>query len=690
MLRSAPFLPDILTSRWITGSSEQERLQQALRLQQRLINALWSSGITAWDLRFVGTEELPGVTIGLLCRLHCPSQIAPTQFRDYCLDRAKQMQQLFADFGYELLPLVDEAALTRYLVPFPFQAVAEIRRHEELLVIEDVYNEYEVYVTYPWHWTPQTRLRLFEALLHRQGNCLVSIHLEPTQLNPQEQTHLNHAVSIQVRNLLWHSGPQGETIYNIYQDYVRSLRQPYLLRTSLAASSPQTVQQVGRMFQDELDAPLEARQRAFLHEFSSAQTSGTGPTLVFPQNQQEWHLACRSIYNLEWLPWGSNYGMGLPGTARLRYLVDDVAASMAFRLPVVRSSDIPGVPVRSLSPSWPLQSAAGTTGYNLSAASTPLPAEHNSGAASMLPAASAVSQSNITAQSTPIILPDISAIQKPEDLVGITLGSCQIEALIGQGGFGAVYRAIQPHLNRQVAVKVVLSAISNEDRQRRGKMALRFDHEAQAIARLDHPHILALYEYQPGPLPYLVMPYIAGGSLADELKSSGRRPMPPSGVATILKQVASALDHAHQQHLVHRDIKPDNLLRHADGRILLSDFGIVQFEDDALTALTTDKQSSPYTPAYASPEQQQNQQVDHRSDIYSLGIVIYELLCGHRPFKTAYEHVMSPPPPMHSFGVQVHPAVEAVVVKAMAKQPERRYQSAGEMAREFEVALANR
>src|SRR5712692_1302057 len=169
---SLPFLPDMLTSRWLSGSDEQERLLQALRLQQRLISAFWDSGITTWDLRFVGTEELPGVAIGMLCRLRRPSQIPPRQFRDYCLERTRHIQLLFADFGYELLPLSDEASLTRYLAPFSFRAVAEIRRHEELLVLQSTYNEFEVYIPYPWHWAPQTRLRLFEALLHRQSNCL--------------------------------------------------------------------------------------------------------------------------------------------------------------------------------------------------------------------------------------------------------------------------------------------------------------------------------------------------------------------------------------------------------------------------------------------------------------------------------------------------------------------------------------
>jgi serine/threonine protein kinase len=117
----------------------------------------------------------------------------------------------------------------------------------------------------------------------------------------------------------------------------------------------------------------------------------------------------------------------------------------------------------------------------------------------------------------------------------------------------------------------------------------------------------------------------------------------------------------------------------------------VQYEEEEdLTALTTNQQVSPYTPAYASPEQQLGQKVDFHSDIYSLGIVIYELLCGHRPFKQPFEHINSPLPPMHTFGIQVRPTLEAVVSKALAKQPEQRYQSAGEMAREFQSALSSK
>jgi Protein kinase domain len=678
---SFPFLPDMLTSPWFVGANEQERLYEALRLQVSMIKSFWSIGVAAWDLRFVGTNDMPGISTGLLCRLRRPQHVQQRLFHEYCLSFSRRLQQMFADYGYEVEPLVDEQSLFRYLKPFDFQSLAEIRKYEELLIAEDEYTEYEFYVTYPWHWSIQNRLRLFEAMLQRQSNCLVSIYLEPTHLNPQEQSHLNHATSMQMRDLLMRCGPNGQTVYKIYQHYARNLRQPYLLRSSIAASAPQTLRQVGSIFLDELNAPqlLEPTSRELLREFTTSQTSGTRAVLEYPQSSQEWYLALRCLSNLECISWGTNRGLDLPGTARLRYLADENAASMAFRLPVVGYKDLAGVPVRSIPPGMgtqpkPFASDSYVSSNPIIPATVPTPVPGTSG-------------SEISAN---IGAPESSNIQKPEDLIGKTLGSCQIEALLGQGGFGAVYRARQQHLNRLVAVKIVLAAISNSDFHRRHKMALRFDREALALAKLDHPHILMLYEYRSEPLPYIVMPYMAGGSLADEIKSSGSRALSPDGVAIILNQVASALDYAHHQRLTHRDIKPRNLLRHADGRIILSDFGIVQYEDDDLTALTTDQQVSPFTPAYASPEQQLGQKVDFRSDIYSLGIVIYELLCGQRPFKQPFEHINSPLPPMHTFGIQVRPALEAVVSKALAKQPEQRYQSAGEMAREFQSALSSK
>src|SRR6266567_841683 len=676
-----PYLPDMLTSRWLSSVDPQQRLVEALHLQTRLISNFWHMHGTAWDLRFVATDDIPGIAIGLLCRIHHFPHNDKRRFQHHCLSIAQQTAQLFADYGYELSPLGDERSLSRYLTPFPFQAVGEIRKTEELPSFADAYTVYEVYVPYPWQWSVQTRLRLCEALLYRQSNCLISVNLEPTHLTQQEHQHLKRATSSRLQDLLHNTtGSNGPEAYQVYMDYTHTLQQPYLLRISIAAATSQTLTHIGRIFTDEL------------HTHQSTHKGSRVPTLCYPQNQQEWQWACSSIANTTCIPWGENLGMELPGTARLRYLVDEKMASMAFRLPVAKDSDIPGIPVRSLTP---LVGTSPTSGTATRRSTT-------SPAMSTTPATpTTVSQINSNFAGTtstqlasfnrPTPATDKPAshsftIQRPEDLIGKTLGNCQIEALLGQGGFGAVYRARQNHLNRIVAIKVILAPPASDDYQKQRTLQLRFEREAQAVARLDHPHILTLYEYQTTPFPYMVMPYMAGGSLADELKASGQRPLPLTGVATILQQVAPALDTAHRHHLVHRDIKPHNLLRHADGRILLSDFGIVQFEDEDYTALTANTKPSPYTPSYASPEQHQWYPVDYHTDIYSLGIVIYELLCGHRPFSQPYQHVSSPLPPLQSFSVQVPSAVDAVLAKALAKQPDQRYSSAGEMAADFQAA----
>ena len=647
-----PFLPDMSTSPWLSGSTPRQRLRESLQLQVRLVDALWSSGITALDLRFVGTETSPGVVIGLLCRLRRPVHIQPVYFTSHCLSIAGHVRQLFADTGFELVPLEDEASLTRYLSPFRPSAAGEIRKKEEIVVIQDAYVENEVYATYPWQWTIQNRVRLLEVLLRRKSNYLISVYLEPTQLSPQEQSHLSHATSSRVRKLLWSAGARGEALYDLYAAYAQTLRRPYLIRITLAGVHPQAVEQMGRVFIDEL---------------SAVQHPGTQPVLLFPQNQQEWQAASSNIWYVSSFPWGASYGLDLAGTARLRHLVDAETASMAFRIPVTTDADVSGVPVRTRAPTLS-NSLASTAGTSVNSPASKAPTEPG------YPETTAL---------------DISKMRSLEDLVGQALGNCQIESLLGKGGFGAVYRARQRGLERVVAVKIILPALmpdKTQEEQQWQKMLLRFEREARALARLDHPHILPLYEYQQSPLPYLVMPFMVGGSLADELQASGHRPMPVQGVSAILSQVASALDHAHQQRLVHRDLKPHNLLRHADGRVLLSDFGIVQFEDADLTALTSGKHS-PYTQSYASPEQHQNLPVDYRTDIYSLGVTIYELLCGQRPYKTPYEHVFTPPPAFQSFGAAIPATLEAVVHRALAKRAEDRYQSATAFATAFQAAL---
>jgi hypothetical protein len=314
-------LPHAFTPRPLTSLGEKADIRAASQAQTQLVKHLWSSGVTAFDLRYFGTDEHKNnVFVGLLCRLKRPTNIPQQQFRDYCMRTASRIQRIFADFGHELIPLVDESALIRFISPFRFQAIAEVRRKEEVLVASNTLNEYEFYVTYPWQWAMQSANRLFSALQQRQSNCMLSVYLEPTQLSSQEYAHLNHAASLRMRDLLLNCGSAGMIIHKIYQQFATSLHQPYLMRIGIAASHPQTIDPVGR---------------AVIDVLSTQQVPGTAPTLHMPGDQREWQQANHNLFHLEWVPWGQNRGMDMPGTTRLRYLMDNESASMAFRLPVL-------------------------------------------------------------------------------------------------------------------------------------------------------------------------------------------------------------------------------------------------------------------------------------------------------------------------------------------------------------------
>src|SRR6266853_161006 len=222
-----------------------------------------------------------------------------------------------------------------------------------------------------------------------------------------------------------------------------------------------------------------------------------------------------------------------------------------------------------------------------------------------------------------------------KELIGVTLGTCTLERVIGRGGMGAVYLAQQSRPVRTVAVKVlILSNVYQPDQQ--SVFLARFRREADTVAKLEHKNILPIYEYEEAvgngqQLAYLVMPFIRGGTLReriDEMKRSGSH-FDLKLVASYISQVADALSYAHSLGVVHRDIKPGNLLFHLDGRLLLSDFGIVRLK--AMPALTS-VGSFLGTAEYASPEQISTNEIDFRSDIYSLGIILYEVLTGTVPY----------------------------------------------------------
>ena len=200
----------------------------------------------------------------------------------------------------------------------------------------------------------------------------------------------------------------------------------------------------------------------------------------------------------------------------------------------------------------------------------------------------------------------------------------QLEELIGEGAYGAVYRARQQAVDRQVAVKIILPEFAN-----RPEFIRRFDTEAQLVAQLEHLHIVPLYDYWRDPQgAYLVMRLMKGGSLAESLARSEK--WTPEQVAQLADQIASALDTAHQHSVVHRDLKPANILLDEQGNAYLSDFGIAK--EIGRDQQVTSTAAILGTPAYLTPEQIQSQSVSPQTDIYSMGVLLYELLTGEHPF----------------------------------------------------------
>ena len=264
--------------------------------------------------------------------------------------------------------------------------------------------------------------------------------------------------------------------------------------------------------------------------------------------------------------------------------------------------------------------------------------------------------------------------------IGQSLGKYQVVALVGHGGMATVYKAYQADVDRYVAVKV-LPPHPGRDPQ----FTERFRREASTVARLQHPHILPLYDFgeQDGTL-YLVTALIPGGTLSERIRR-GRLPL--HDVERLLMQIAPALDYAHRQNVIHRDIKPDNILIDSEGYALLTDFGIAKIvQAEGKMTLTG---SLIGTPAYMSPEQAQGLTAEPRSDIYSLGIVIYEMLTGHQPFtadtpmQVLIKHMNDPLPPLSAESLGLPPALDAVLRHALMKSPERRYASAVAFAEDF-------
>ncbi len=263
-------------------------------------------------------------------------------------------------------------------------------------------------------------------------------------------------------------------------------------------------------------------------------------------------------------------------------------------------------------------------------------------------------------------------------MVGETLGQYRLTKELGKGGFATVYRALQPALNRHVAIKILHPEYVRDQRALR-----RFKREALAVARLNHPNIVTVFDYgEHDGRAYLVMEYIEGSTLKGRLG----KPVAYTMALELVTAVANALDYAHSKGLVHRDIKPANILFTHEGRIVLSDFGIVRLADDQ-SSLTRGVIGTPY---YMSPEQALGREVDGRSDLYSLGVVLFEMLTGRVPFKgespiaTLSMHASLPVPSARELNPSLTERIDRVVRIALAKTPDERFQT----GLEFRSALA--
>ncbi len=269
---------------------------------------------------------------------------------------------------------------------------------------------------------------------------------------------------------------------------------------------------------------------------------------------------------------------------------------------------------------------------------------------------------------------------------GQMLGPYRIINQIGKGGMATVYKAYQASVDRYVAIKVLPSQLAESK-----EFAARFQQEARIIANLEHPHILPVFDYgESDGVAYLVMRYLDAGTLKDKMEAG--RPLPIAEIDRIFTQLTDALSYAHSHGVVHRDLKPSNALIDSQGNIFLTDFGIAKLLESASPRLTqTDAILG--TPAYISPEQAQSRPVDQRSDIYSLGIILYEMATGSVPFTAdtplavLFKHIKDPLPLPSSLKPDIHPSIEKVILKALAKDPQDRFATAAEFLAAWKRAL---
>ncbi len=271
-------------------------------------------------------------------------------------------------------------------------------------------------------------------------------------------------------------------------------------------------------------------------------------------------------------------------------------------------------------------------------------------------------------------------------------GRYELDGVVGRGGMAEVYRARDIRLDRIVAIKTLRADLARDP-----IFQARFRREAQSAASLNHPSIVAVYDTGEDmatgvPVPYIVMEYVDGRTVRDLLQEGGHRLLPERSLE-IIDGVLRALEYSHQAGIVHRDIKPGNVMVTRNGDIKVMDFGIARAMSDAQATMTQTAQVIG-TAQYLSPEQARGERVDARSDLYSAGCLLYELLTGRPPFTgdspvaIAYQHVRENPVPPSRVDPDVPPWADAIVLKAMAKSPDDRYQTAADMRADLQRAAS--
>ncbi|NIN70703.1 MAG: protein kinase [Gemmatimonadetes bacterium] len=265
------------------------------------------------------------------------------------------------------------------------------------------------------------------------------------------------------------------------------------------------------------------------------------------------------------------------------------------------------------------------------------------------------------------------------------IGRYEVLETLGKGGMGVVYRARDPELDRFVAIKVVLAWAQYD-----ADAMERFNREARVVAQMQHPHIVTVFDAgrTDEGLPYFVMEYLEGTDLGEVLGVSGS--LSPSRAVRYVLQVCEGLTYAHAREIVHRDIKPANLLITPDDNIKIVDFGIAKLVGSQITGTGV----SLGTPLYMAPEQVAGKPVDHRADIFAVGGVLYTLISGHSPFEAptlggiCHKIETETPTPLSKLGIEIHSRLEAIILRALEKNPDDRYQSSTEMTADLRAVQA--